>query len=377
MIPEGRIRDQADLAGLYVHVPFCKSKCPYCDFFSVVAPDKEPAYLDAVCREAELFVADAGPFDSLYVGGGPPSSIEPRSLARLLAVTGSFLGPGSEITIELNPADVDAELLDVLHEAGVTRLSLGVQSFDDGELKKLGRRHDAHSARRAIEEIRKANFASLGLDLIQALPESNRESLRRSLRQALSFETEHLSCYSLTIAVGTPFFRLRAKGELRLPTENEVADQFEETADVLGQAGYIHYEVSNFARSKGQRSRHNLKYWHRVPYLGLGPGAHSFDGHKRFWNTRDLDEYKRAIDSGRRPLENYEELTSEQVRLETISLGMRTAEGVALSIILDKPGADEDVKRLQAEGLAVENQGRLQPTCSGYLMADGIARLLC
>ncbi|HUU01070.1 MAG TPA: radical SAM family heme chaperone HemW [Myxococcota bacterium] len=381
MIPEGREQGQPERAGLYVHVPFCKNKCPYCDFFSQVAPQKAPAYLDAVCREAELFAAAAGPFDSLYIGGGTPSSLDPGALVRLLDVAGRLLAPGPEgepeITIELNPADVGPELLDVLREAGVTRLSLGVQSFDDGELKELGRRHDGSRARRAIEEIRRAGFAALGLDLIHALPGSDRASLHRSLEQALAFEPEHLSCYSLTIAAGTPFFELRARAELILPDEDETADQFLETADILGQAGYIHYEVSNFARNDGLRSRHNMKYWRRVPCLGLGPAAHSFDGHRRSWNLRDLDGYNRAIESGRRPLEGFEDLTSEQARLETIALGMRTAEGVALGVIFENPGADENVKRLLAEGLVVESQGRLRPTRSGYLKADGIARLLC
>ncbi len=381
MIPDGREQELPELAGLYVHVPFCKKKCPYCDFFSRVAPQKAPAYLDAVCREAELFAAAAGPFDSLYIGGGTPSSLDPGALARLFAVMENFLAPGPsgkpEITIELNPADVGPELLDVLRDTGVTRLSLGVQSFDDGELKKLGRRHDASGARRAIEQIRRAGFAALGLDLIHALPGSDRAGLRRSLDAALAFEPEHLSCYSLTIASGTPFYEMRAQGKLKLPDEDEMAEQFLETADILEQAGYIHYEVSNYARNEGLRSRHNMKYWRRISYLGLGPAAHSFDGHKRLWNVRDLDEYGRAIESGRRPLAGFEQLDSGQARMEKIALGMRTADGVALNVIFEDPGADENVKKLLMDGLVVKSRSRLRPTRIGYLRSDGIARLLC
>ena len=368
--------------GLYVHVPFCKSKCPYCDFFSIPVTNRVPVLLKDLGLEAELYAEAMGGFDSLYIGGGTPSSLTPQQLAELLAAVSpnlSSLGFAREpeLTVELNPADVGPELLDVLQQAGVNRLSLGVQSFDDDELRLLGRRHDRACALRAIELIREAGFAALGLDLISDLPGSALARWRSNLEQALSFHPEHLSCYALTIAASTPFGEMNEKGKLIMPDEGQSAALFLETCEVLGEAGYDHYEVSNFARDRRQRSRHNQKYWCRAPYLGLGPAAHSFDGQTRWWNLRDLTEYHRALEAGLRPVESFEEIDQEKARLETIALGIRTSEGVDLAVIQDCHGTEGTVERLLEEGLVIEMQGRLRPTRSGFLVADGIATLLC
>jgi oxygen-independent coproporphyrinogen-3 oxidase len=318
--------------GLYVHVPFCKGKCPYCDFHSVHAPERVPVFLENLGRESELWTGAMGPFDSLYIGGGTPSALSPQQLTGLLSSIRrqhNFKAE-TEVTVELNPADVDAGLLASLRQAGVNRLSLGVQSFDDDELRLLGRRHDGAGARRAIETIREAGFAALGMDLIHGLPGSDLRRWSKNLEQALGFHPEHLSCYALTVAPDTPFGRMQREGTLVIPDENTNAALFLETSRILAEAGYDHYEVSNFARNPKLRSRHNQKYWRRVAYLGLGPAAHSYDGRKRWWNLRDLGAYDRALSAGRRPVEDFEEIDPEQARLEELSLGMRTSDGVDL-----------------------------------------------
>ena len=372
-----------DLAGLYVHVPFCKSKCPYCDFFSIVAPDQQAAYLEDLKREAQLYAQSHGPFDSLYVGGGTPSALGQKQLTQLLlALKAGFSfeenpARGTEVTVELNPADVDSNLLTSLQQAGVNRLSLGVQSFDDAELRLLGRRHDRSIALQAIEKIQKAAFASLGIDLIYGLPGSSVDKWRSNLETAVSLNPKHLSCYALTVATETPFGNLHARGRLELPDEALDVALFDETCRVLDRAGFEHYEVSNFARRKEFRSRHNQKYWRRVPYLGLGPAAHSFDGRNRWFNFSNLDDYHEAAQAGLHPVESFEEIDPEKARLESIALGMRTSDGVALDLIQSGAQAADQVNLLLDQGLVSVVGQRLRPSQKGFLVADGIAKLLC
>lgn len=365
-------------AGLYIHVPFCRGKCPYCDFFSVSVLQRVPAFLDDLRAEVDLLRGEMGTFDTLYIGGGSPGALAPAELGELLSIACGVLSDRTveplEYTVELNPADVRPELLAVLHRAGVNRLSLGVQSFDDRALRLLGRRHDAAGALAAVEAIRAAGFANLGLDLIHDLPGMHPDDWRRTLERAVALRPEHLSCYALTIAARTPFGRMRARGALEPPAEEECAEMFRLSGEVLEEAGYEHYEVSNFARGPGLRARHNQKYWRRIPTLGLGPAAHGFDGVRRTWNLADLDAYHRALAAGRRPLAGAEVITPAQARLETIALGMRTADGVGLDAI--QPADPETVDGLIAERVVCLTRGRLRPTRRGYPVADAIAARL-
>jgi len=242
----------------------------------------------------------------------------------------------------------------------------------------MGRRHSSAGALQAIERIRSAGFASLGIDLIYGLPGASRERWRATLDQALALGPEHLSCYALTVAEGTPFGEMRARGELPVPGDEESAALFLETCEVLVDAGgYEHYEVSNFARDASLRSRHNQKYWRRGPTLGLGPGAHSFDGERRWSNPRDVDAYQCALAAGRRPARGVEIVDAEMARLERIALGVRTSDGVATADLLASPDAGKCVERLLGEGLLTERGERLLPTRAGFLVADGIAKLFC
>lgn len=359
-------------AGLYVHVPFCLRKCLYCDFESVTALERIPDYLDALEREARRRGREVEAVDTVYVGGGTPSVLGPARIAHLLAMVRAVFSPatGAEVTVELNPDDVTVELLDALEAAGATRLSLGVQSFDDAALRLLGRRHDAAGARRALELVRRrrwSNRPEMSLDLMFGWRGQREEDHGRSLEEALAFGPEHLSCYQLTIeGHGSRFAaRLAAGDDLRA---DEAAQRrlFLLTHEVLTARGYEHYEISNFARP-GCRSRHNERYWSHGPYLGLGPAAHSFDGRRRrSWNAPTLDAYLAGEAGGA------EELDDEQLLLERLMLGFRTARGVDEAVLAALPGWEREADRLVAAGLCVREAGRLGPTVEGMLVADAL-----
>jgi putative oxygen-independent coproporphyrinogen III oxidase len=364
--------------GLYVHVPFCRTKCPYCDFYSECAPERVPAYLGALERETRLR-QDAHPsYDTLYLGGGTPSSLSPDELATLfMGLRGTFrLEPGAEITLEANPGDLGQPLLDALAALGVNRISVGVQSFDERELRFLRRRHSVRQARAALRRVRHQGFASLGVDLIHGLPLQDWEPWRQNLEAALDFEPEHISCYGLTLEEHTPMGQAAERGDFELPDEATQAELYLRTSELLSQRGYEHYEVSNFALGSAHRSRHNQKYWHGAPYLGLGPAAHSFDGRSRSWNHRSLDDYLAALDAGRLPMQGFETLDAGQLRLEELSLGLRTVEGVSLRVAAQNPDAPALLTRLEAEGRVQLETDRVLPTPRGFLVADAIARML-
>ncbi len=363
-------------AGLYVHVPFCRTKCAYCDFYSVTESGLEGQWLAAVGREAALYRDRfAGPFDSLFIGGGTPTSLSDRQIAALFEILKGELAfsPDCEVTVEANPDDVDERRLTMLKSLGCNRLSFGVQSFDDGELALLGRRHDADGAACAIEAALAAGFSNIGLDLMYGLPGQTKERWRATLERALSFGPAHLSCYQLTLEGRTPLARMVSSGKISLPGEEEVRAFFLETSRFLKAAGFIHYEVSNFALP-GRTCRHNEKYWRRVPYLGLGPSAHSFDGRTRWWNHRSLKSYIGKALAGERPVESGEALSAGQIELESLYLGLRTRRGVRLADLQEK--SLPAVRELRRAGLLRLRNGRLMPSVAGYLVADSLPALL-
>ncbi|MBM4396845.1 MAG: radical SAM family heme chaperone HemW [Deltaproteobacteria bacterium] len=351
-------------AGLYVHVPFCASKCPYCGFFSVAGtpPVEATRFVDALTREAALHRDRFGAFDTLYVGGGTPSVLPDDALARIAA-----LGAGAaEATVEANPGDLDPGRLVRLRAAGFDRLSLGVQSLDDSDLRVLGRRHSAADAVRAFRDARAAGFANAGIDLIRGVPGQSSAAFIDVLDRAVALAPAHVSVYDLTVEEGTPF----ASRGVAPPCEDDAADLFLATSGRLVAAGYEHYEVSNFARGPTLRSRHNSRYWNRMPYLGVGPAAHSFDGARRWWNPRSVERWLAAVEAGRDPAEGGETLTPEQARLESLALGLRTLDGIDAALVGD-PAA---LRRLHAGGLLEIVEGRVRPTVRGMLAADRLAR---
>jgi putative oxygen-independent coproporphyrinogen III oxidase len=379
------------LPGLYIHIPFCKSKCPYCDFYSSTDPSLIPSFLAALDQEARLYRDQFPVFDSLFLGGGTPSWLGEAQIAGLMKNLRRHFtfAPDSEITLEANPDDITSEKLRLFGDLGINRLSLGVQSFDEAELRFLGRRHTARQTLAAIDLIRAAGFTNLGLDLMYGLPGQSPDTWLRTLETALSFAPEHLSCYQLTIEAGetpaphetpalrTPMARLAARGELSLPDEETQRELFLLTANFLTERGYLHYEVANFARQGPQAGslcyqvcRHNLKYWTRTPYLGLGPGAHSFDGCRRWWNFPSVGDYCSSLNAGEVPVAEAETLTPEQIRLEILALGFRTREGVSLTTIREHPNGDAKVAELVQAGLVREDHDRVIATASGLVVAD-------
>ena len=301
--------------GLYVHVPFCSAKCIYCGFFSLPSVRLIPDWLEALEVEAGLYVPLYSAFDTLYLGGGTPSRLRVRDLELLLGLLRANFSfrAGTEITLEMNPEDARPETMEALLALGVNRLNLGVQSFDEAALSFMGRRHGAVQSIGAIEAARKAGFRNLGLDLIYGLPGQSVDSWLENLDRALEYRPEHLSCYQLTLEPATLLERMVRQGETVLPGEEESRRLFLATSKYLTGAGFLHYEVSNFARGEGFVSRHNSKYWRREPYLGLGPSAHSFRENRRWWNHRSLKGYLSDLDSGQRPLAGEELLSREDV----------------------------------------------------------------
>jgi oxygen-independent coproporphyrinogen-3 oxidase len=361
--------------GLYVHVPFCKTKCPYCDFYSITSGVATGRWLEALSREAALHRGVFGTFDTLYVGGGTPSVLEEHEIHGLFdALRASFdFAPDSEVTIEANPDDVTPPKLDAWLAAGVNRVSLGVQSFDDVELRFLRRRHDAAKAREAMRLLREAGFENIGIDLMYGFEGQSLESWERSMRLALELSPEHLSCYQMTIEGATEFGRMIESGELKPIDEESERAFFMKTSEFLTSRGYIHYEISNFAREEALLSRHNHKYWRHAPYLGLGPSAHSFRNGKRWWNARSVDGYCTALESGGSPVDGMETLSEDELAFEEIFLGFRTRDGVPLEALGRYPGWQGALEKLVAESLVIVAGGRAVPTVKGFCLADRLA----
>lgn len=361
-------------AGLYIHIPFCKTKCPYCDFYSITATDQVSAYLAALAAEARLYQEQFPTFDTLFLGGGTPSWLGEAHLSDLFKILRRHfaLASDSEITIEANPDDITAEKLRLFRDLGINRLSLGCQSFDEAELRFLGRRHTAAQTKATIDLIRAAGFMNIGMDLIYGLPGQTVATWINSLETALRFNPEHLSCYQLTLAAETPMGRKAAQGELVPLDEEPQRELFLLTAEFLQERGYLHYEVANFARGAEYLCRHNYKYWTRVPYLGLGPAAHSFAGKRRWWNISSVEQYCASLSAGGTPVAGQEILTPEQVRLETLSLGFRTQAGVPLSIIREHPQGEAILAELVQSGLVQVDDDRVTATAGGLVVADSL-----
>ncbi len=370
--------------GLYIHVPFCEKKCAYCNFYSVTSLNDIPEYVNAVLKELSLYNRYFSFFDTIYFGGGTPSLLSAAALSDILIhVHSTFtIAADAEITAEINPGDADLHFLVSLRQMGVNRLNIGIQSFDEDILRFLDRRHTRKQAIHSIEQARAAGFDNIGLDFMYGIPDQSLLSWKGTLSQALSFHPEHLSCYQLSLEDDTPLGRRHQNNEFALPCEDEQAELFMLTSDILTGAGYLHYEVSNFARDDGFKSRHNQKYWRHVPYLGIGPAAHSFSGQRRWWNHRSVKQYLLDLREDRRPLEASETLTLSQQRLETSFLGLRTGEGIPLQHFSEQhenmsPCEREKVLDLLVQqGLIVVRDGFLKPTLRGLAVADRLALML-
>ncbi len=370
--------------GLYIHVPFCRSKCGYCDFYSETSPERIPFFLNALLMEMKHDLGPFGTFDTVYMGGGTPSLLKPKELEGVFSgVHDHFdISDESEVTLESNPADLKPDYLRALRNMGVSRLNIGVQSFHQPTLDFLGRRHGVQEARTAIDWARKAGFDNLGLDLIYGVPGMNIDIWVDSLMTALFFEPEHLSCYQLSLSSQTPLGKTLHEGGFSLPDEDLSLQYFVKTSEILEGTGYIHYEVSNYAKDISLVSRHNQKYWDHSPYLGLGPGAHSFLNKERWWNHRSIVRYAGDLERGERPMEGRELLSPADLILESLFLSLRTRKGIDLMEFRKTNNLDlekekrETLQRLEAGGFIVIRDGRLSPTLRGYAMADSLPLIL-
>ncbi len=356
-------------AGLYVHVPFCLTRCGYCDFNTYAGLDHLAGrYVEGLLREADLVAPEWRDvsFVSLFLGGGTPTTLPANVLERVIGRLRPLLAfdADAEVTCEANPDTVDAEYLSALRDAGVGRLSLGVQSFDPSVLAALERVHSPESARAAFAAARRAGFANVNLDLIYGANGETLESWRRTLVGAVELGPEHLSCYALTIEPATALGRKVAAGILPPPDADLQADMYDATCEVLRGAGYAHYEVSNWARP-GFECRHNTGYWDGRPYLGLGAGAHSYRDARRWWNVRPPQQYLEMIERNELPIGGEELLSEPEMRTEELLLGLRTVRGIAL----DDAGEAEQLVR---DGLARKDRGRLVPTERGMLLANDL-----
>ena len=321
-------------AGLYIHIPFCVRKCPYCDFYSVIDLSLKPKFLKALLHEMELVSAEGLCFDTLYIGGGTPSVYGYNDIGQMVAAIFQNFGlrPDSEVTMEVNPGTVSIEQLKGYRQAGINRLNIGVQSFQQRNLDFLGRIHTENEAHRAIADAQRAGFKRIGFDLIYGLPGQSKQHWLEDLKQAVEYIPTHLSCYMLTYEKGTPHHRGLKAGRIEPLADANMRSLFETTIDFLENHGYFQYEISNFAMIEDGRetnvSKHNLKYWTRVPYIGLGPSAHSFIEPQRYWNISSVGTYIETIKSGRLPVAEREVLTQEQEMIEAIYLGLRMTQGI-------------------------------------------------
>jgi oxygen-independent coproporphyrinogen-3 oxidase len=374
---KGSKQFNSNLPGLYIHVPFCLSKCPYCDFYSTTSLSLISNWLEGVMKELWLYKDHFSFFDTLYMGGGTPSLLKPEQLSKLMdfLVRNFEFSSDKEITIEANPDDITPEKLKCYRDIGINRISLGAQSFDDGILQYLKRRHTARQTEKALEWIRAAGFGNVGIDLMYGFEGHTPEAWVRSMKKALDFSPEHLSCYQMTYSEGTPFGNMMAQGRITQMGEEEERAFFLLTSRFLEKHGYIHYEISNFARDEKHVSLHNRKYWRHVPYLGIGPGAHSLHEGRRWWNIKSVEEYCQMLINGHPPVEEKETLSKEQHRLEMIYLGLRTVDGFDLGLVDKQQQSMKVIGELTKSGLVKVHAGRVIPTRKGFLVAESLPLL--
>lgn len=370
------------MAGVYIHIPFCARKCVYCDFYSVGARLADwPRLVSALLDEARVRVPEltgaGAKCDTLYIGGGTPSLLPPGEFGRLAAGVLSLTGPVSEFTVEVNPDDVTGELADAWRGAGIDRVSMGVQSLVDDELRAIGRRHDSRRAREAYDTLRR-RFGNVSLDLMFGLPGQTRRSLRESVAGVIDMRPEHVSVYSLMYEERTALTRMRDSGRIDETPEEESAAMFADITEMLDSAGYEQYEISNYSLP-GFRSRHNSAYWSGEPYVGLGPAAHSYDGLRtRRANAPDVRAYiSRWLDGGRDAV-TVETLTDDELREEMIMTRLRTRGGIPLEEFRRRFGAVafrsllSASRRWVAAGLMEERDGALALSRRGVMVSDEI-----
>jgi oxygen-independent coproporphyrinogen III oxidase len=368
------------MAGIYLHIPLCKKLCFYCDFYHVIATGDNSAFIDALIKEAALrkdYVANEA-ISTIYFGGGTPSVLSVRELELILTQLRKQyrVADDCEVSVELNPDDVNGAYLSGLKELNVNRISLGIQSWRDADLKMLNRRHDAAQAEKALKEILSSGFENVSIDLIYGIPGMSQEEWGTILDFSFSFPIKHLSAYHLTFETGTVFGKMLEKGLIAEVDEEESIALFNTLIEKAEGAGFIHYEISNFGKP-GYFSIHNSNYWKQVNYVGLGPSAHSFNGYSRQWNIRDLKGYIKSVNSGKSFYE-HEDLDLKARFNEYVMTSLRTMWGIDLEYIektFEKEGYDYVVNlagKFKDYGLIKQDKKNLVLTNQGKIISDNI-----
>ncbi len=369
------------MAGIYLHIPFCKQACYYCNFHFSTSLAQQPALIKQMLREIDLqkdYLAGQT-VTSVYFGGGTPSLLNRNDLQQLLEKlhTAFKIDPSAEVTLEANPDDLSPEKLKDLRSAGINRLSIGVQSFHEEDLRWMNRAHDSQQALQCIRDAQAAGFNNLTIDLIYGGPTLSDEGWAANVQQAIDLGIQHLSCYALTVEPGTALDQFIRKKKVSAVDTDKAARHFEQLMQWTAKAGYEHYEISNFALP-GWHSRHNSSYWQSQPYLGLGPSAHSFNGHSRQWNIANNAVYIKSLEQGAVPFE-LEELTPSMMLNEYIMTTLRTSQGCLLPVVAARFGSDKhDILLKESstfidKGWMILRNDALVLTPEGRLFADGIA----
>ena len=355
------------MSGIYVHIPFCKSRCKYCDFFSTTHLEKQTQYTEAVLsewsdRRKELM----GGIQTIYIGGGTPSTMSLELLQRIVAaIRCEAKGEILEVTMEANPGDITLEKAQAWREIGINRLSIGIQSFQDHLLQLIGRRHNAAEAIQAVKDAQAAGFDNISIDLMYALPDQTMAMWQEDISQALALGVQHISSYGLIYEEGTVLTTLLEHGIIEAVDEEVEMQMYDYLVEQLTAHGYKHYEVSNFALP-GRESQHNSSYWNDTPYLGLGAGAHSYNKTQRQWNISELDSYiEQALAHNLQP--EIETLTDEQRHTEHVMLVLRTSHGVDKTLV-----NQEAAKRYIQQGLLAEQDGYIMATTQGFHVLNRI-----
>ena len=372
------------MAGIYIHIPFCKQRCSYCAFYSTTLYNIREKYVDALCKELIMRkeYANDETIETIYLGGGTPSTLTMEQLQRICdTIYATYpLSSTPEVTIECNPDDLTPEFLAQLKRLPFNRISMGVQSFNDTQLKRLGRRHNADKARQAVQNAREAGYDNISIDLIFALPGSTITEWEHDLDSAIALRPTHISAYNLTYEDGTPMHRALERGDFAELSEEENIEQFNMLITKLKQAGYRHYEISNFSLP-GCESRHNSSYWNDTTYIGCGAAAHSYNGTSRQWNIADIQQYIKGIESSVPDFE-IEQLTEEERYNDTILTRLRTAKGIPLAWMKEKFNKElnNHLQHTAQKEIALGNlkneDGHLSLTEKGIFISDAVIREL-
>lgn len=365
------------MAGIYIHIPFCKSRCIYCGFYSTTLLDLRKKYINAVCREMELrknYIRE--PFSTIYLGGGTPSLLDEAELTKLFLYINNVydVDRNAEITMECNPDDITPEFTNMLSRLPINRVSMGAQTFADSRLRLLYRRHSSDEVKHAVKLLREAGIKNISIDLMFGFPDESLSQWKEDISAALALNVEHISAYSLMYEENTPLWKMLNTGKVKEIDEELSLTMFKELVCKLTDAGYEHYEISNFARP-GYRSRHNSSYWHQVPYIGLGAAAHSFDLNSRQCNVADLKLYIEEINNGIIPMER-EELDNDTTFNDIITTALRTSDGIDLNAMETRLGKRYRNTLISAAGKHIEQglleirHDRLRLTSEGIFISD-------